>query len=208
MLPFSPTTVKNATDGKTIDWFRSSSDAGKQFWTCDFYEEDGTTVYFRNAPEMLANTPYLVAVPDGAWGPAWDLRGKKIVWSAENATVKPDAIAYTSGLNMAFGGTQALAAFEDALVLSEDGSQFVASSTPVGAFHGFFKSISESSHGVKAYNIAIVRDVVDSINDVDLADQPSATAPVYNLSGQRVNASVRHLPRGLYIVGGKKIAVK
>ena len=208
VLPFSPTTVKNATDGKTIDWFRSSSDAGKQFWTCDFYEEDGTTVYFRNAPEMLANTPYLVAVPDGAWGPAWDLRGKKIVWSAENATVKPDAIAYTSGLNMAFGGTQALAAFEDALVLSEDGSQFVASSTPVGAFHGFFKSISESSHGVKAYNIAIVRDVVDSINDVDLADQPSATAPVYNLSGQRVNASVRHLPRGLYIVGGKKIAVK
>lgn len=208
VLPFAPTTVKNATDGKTIDWFRSSSDAGKQFWTCDFYEEDGTTVYFRNAPEMLANTPYLVAVPDGAWGPAWDLRGKKIVWSAENATVKPDAIAYTSGLNMAFGGTQALAAFEDALVLSEDGSQFVVSSTPVDAFHGFFKSISESSHGVKAYNIAIVRDVVDSINDVDLADQPSATAPVYNLSGQRVNASVRHLPRGLYIVGGKKVAVK
>ncbi len=208
VLPFQPTTVTNATDGKPIDWFRSSDDSGKQFWTCDFFQEDGTTVYFRNAPEMLANTPYLVAVPDGAWGPAWDLRGKKIVWSAENATVKPDAIAYTSGKNMAFGGTQALAAFEDALVLSEDGSQFVASSTPVDAFHGFFKSISESSHGVKAYNIAIVRDVVDSINDVELADQPSAAAPVYNLSGQRVNASVRHLPRGLYIVSGKKVAVK
>ena len=185
-----------------------SSDNGKQFWTCDFSEEDGTTVYFRNASEMLANTPYLVAVPDDAWGAAWDLRGKKILWSAEDAIVKPDAIAYTSGLNLAFGGTQALASFENALVLSEDGSQFVASSAPVDAFRGFFKSISESAHDVKAFNIAIARDVVTSIDEVAPAAQPMATAPVFNLSGQRMSTSVHHLPRGLYIVGGKKVAVK
>ena len=208
VLPFAPTRVTNATDGATIDWFRSSSDSGKQFWTCDFSEEDGTTVYFRNASEMLANTPYLVAVPDDAWGAAWDLRGKKIVWSAEDAIVKPDAIAYTSGLNLAFGGTQALASFENALVLSEDGSQFVASSAPVDAFHGFFKSISESTHGVKAFNIAIARDVVTAIDEVAPTAQPMATAPVFNLSGQRMNTSVHHLHRGLYIVGGKKVAVK
>ena len=208
VLPFAPTTVTNATDGKTIDWFRSSSDSGKQFWTCDFSEEDGTTVYFRNAPEMQANVPYLVAVPDDAWGAAWDLRGKQIVWSAENATVKPDAIAFTSGQNMAFGGTQAQATFDNALLLSEDGSQFVASAAPVDAFHGFFKSISESTNGVKAFNIAIARDVVTAIDEVEPTAQPTATAPVFNLSGQRMNASVRHLPRGLYIVGGKKVAVK
>ena len=211
VLPFAPTTVKNATDGKTIDWFRSSSDAGKQFWTCDFYEEDGTTVYFRNAPEMLANTPYLVAVPDGAWGPAWDLRGKKIVWSAENATVKPDAIAYTSGLNMAFGGTHAHGTVADALVLSADGSQFVASAEPVDAFHGFFKSIAESTAGVKAFNIAIVRDTTTAIDALSPAAQP--TAPVYNLAGQRLDNSQftihnSQLQRGIYIVGGKKVAVK
>jgi hypothetical protein len=208
VLPFAPTRVTNATDGAIIDWFRSSSDSGKQFWTCDFSEEDGTTVYFRNASEMLANTPYLVAVPDDAWGAAWDLRGKKIVWSAEDAIVKPDAIAYTSGLNLAFGGTQALASFENALVLSEDGSQFVASSAPVEAFHGFFKSISESTHGVKAFNIAIARDVVTAIDEVAPTAQPMATAPVFNLGGQRMNTSVHHLHRGLYIVGGKKVAVK
>ncbi len=211
VLPFQPTTVMNQTDGKPIDWFRSSDDSGKQFWTCDFFQEDGTTVYFRNAPEMLANVPYLVAVPDDAWGTAWDLRGKLIVWSAENATVKPDAIAYTSGLNMAFGGTHAHGTVADALVLSADGSQFVASEEPVDAFHGFFKSIAESTAGVKAFNIAIVRDTTTAVDALSPAAQP--TAPVYNLAGQRLDNSQftihnSQLQRGIYIVGGKKVAVK
>ena len=43
------------------------------------------------------------------------------------------------------------------------------------------------------------------------ATQP--TAPIYNLAGQRVSVSSARsvssvLPKGVYIVGGKKVAVK
>ena len=212
VLPFAPTKVMNQTDNKEIDWFRSSSDSGKQFWTCDFAEEDGTTVYFRNAPEMLANTPYLVAVPDNKWGAKWDLRGKAIVWSAENATVKPDAIAYTSGQNMAFGGTEVKADFKNVLVLSEDGSQFVANNTAnVDAFHGFFKNISEGSGtqlSAKAFNIMIINDNATGISETVIDSRSNNDdAAVYNLKGQRVGtkSQFQQLPRGIYVIGGQKV---
>ena len=212
VLPFAPTKVMNQTDNKEIDWFRSSSDSGKQFWTCDFAEEDGTTVYFRNAPEMLANTPYLVAVPDNKWGAKWDLRGKAIVWSAENATVKPDAIAYTSGQNMAFGGTEVKADFKNVLVLSEDGSQFVANNTAnVDAFHGFFKNISEGSgtqQSAKAFNIMIINDNATGISETVIDSRSNNDdAAVYNLKGQRVGtkSQFQQLPRGIYVIGGQKV---
>jgi hypothetical protein len=208
VLPFQPTKVMNQTDQKQIDWFRSSTDSGKQFWLCDFAEEDGQTVFFRNAPEMLANVPYLVAVPDNAWGSKWDLRGKEIVWSAEDATIKPDAIAYTSGQQMVFAGSTYKQQLSGILGITADGSQFSTSGEQaVDAFHAYFKTIDGESAGAKALSIAILSDDVNGIEPTPIATQnESEAAAIYDLSGRRIQGNDgSSLPKGIYIINGKKV---
>ena len=208
VLPFQPTKVMNQTDQKQIDWFRSSTDSGKQFWLCDFAEEDGQTVFFRNAPEMLANVPYLVAVPDNAWGAKWDLRGKEIVWSAEDATIKPDAIAYTSGQQMVFAGSTYKQQLSGILGITADGSQFSTSGEQaVDAFHAYFKTIDGVSAGAKALSIAILSDDVNGIEPTPIATQnESEAAAIYDLSGRRIQGNDgSSLPKGIYIINGKKV---
>ena len=206
LLPFVPITVTNATDNVAIDWFRSSSDSGKQFWVCDFVEEDGTTVYFRNAPEMQANVPYLVAVPDDAWGSKWDLRGKQIVWSATNATVKPDAIAYTSGRNLAFGGTFCAADIDNGMGMNAEGSLFSSENTKLGAFRAYFKNISENDapQSARFFNIKMADGTTTGISTAIGSDSYTA---VYNMKGQRIGtkSQLQQLPRGVYVVGGAKV---
>ena len=48
---------------------------------------------------------------------------------------------------------------------------------------------------------AIDRDAVVPVN-------PKSINAVYDLSGRKVGTSVEGLPKGLYIVGGKKLLVK
>ena len=207
-LPFTPDKVMNATSGKQIDWFHSSDDTGKHFWLCDFAEEDGKTVYFRNAPKMEANVPYIVAVPDNTWGSKWNLVGKRIVWSAENATVKPDGVAYTSGQNVVFIGSVVKEDLSGVLGLNDDGSQFSTSgSQTVDAFHAYFKYINETASEAKALNIAIINNDATAIDAPAAEAEISVDAPVYNLSGQAVGTAgqFEQLPRGVYVVGGKKV---
>ena len=209
VLPFAPATVTNKTDGVAIDWFRSADDSGKQFWLCDFAEEDGTDVYFRNAPEMLANVPYIVAVPDNKWGAKWDLRGKEITWSATNSTIKPGAIAYTSGQNMFFAGTYAKSTLEEILALNTDGSHFTASANPtVEAFHAYFDYINAPASAVEQVRIRIIGGETDSIEKNEERKNDDDNTAVYDLQGRRLkteNSNLSTLPKGVYIVGGKKI---
>ena len=209
VLPFAPATVTNKTDGVAIDWFRSADDSGKQFWLCDFAEEDGTDVYFRNAPEMLANVPYIVAVPDNKWGAKWDLRGKKIEWSATNSTIKPGAIAYTSGQNMFFAGTYAKSTLEEILALNTDGSHFTAGANPtVEAFHAYFDYINAPATAAEQVSIKIIGGETDGIRLTEVSASKNEENAVYDLQGRKLkteNSNLSTLPKGVYIVGGKKI---
>ena len=209
VLPFAPATVTNKTDGVAIDWFRSADDSGKQFWLCDFAEEDGTDVYFRNAPEMLANVPYIVAVPDNKWGAKWDLRGKEITWSATNSTIKPGAIAYTSGQNMFFAGTYAKSTLEEILALNTDGSHFTAGANlTVEAFHAYFDYINAPATAAEQVSIKIIGGETDGIRLTEVSVAKDEENAVYDLQGRRLkteNSNLSTLPKGVYFVGGKKI---
>ncbi|MCR5131601.1 MAG: C10 family peptidase [Prevotella sp.] len=210
VLPFAPTKVMNATDNKQIDWFHSSSEKGKHFWVCDFVEEDGTTVYFQNAEEMLANVPYIVAVPDKKWGSKWDLRNKRIVWSAENVTVKPDGIAYTSGENMVFVGCSYRQELAGILGLNETGDRFCyiddGGSQDVDAFHAYFINITDPGNA-KTMNIAILNNETDDIKQVENVVIDTENCAVYNLNGQQVGiaSELNKLPRGIYVIQGRKV---
>ena len=212
VLPFQPNKVVCLSDGKTLDWFRSASDSGKQFWLCDFAEEDGDRVCFRNAPEMLPNVPYLVAVPDNAWGPKWDLRGKPIQWRADNVTLKPDAVANTSGQLMVFAGSACLQQLSNILSLTADGSQFsTLGPQTLEPFRACFKTVDGSALPAKALAIAILGDETSGmVQSLELRPQNS---DIYDLSGRKISVSSTssvssELPKGIYIVNGQKIVIR
>ena len=76
-----------------------------------------------------------------------------------------------------------------------------------GAGSQSFK-IARSKSGTNVFitKLAIMRSTV-GIKEVEIAEH--ATKGIYNLQGQRVDASsVEELPRGLYIVNGRKLVVK
>ena len=89
MLPFD---VQNVTcDGNEVDWYRSAEDVDKNFWLMDFTGEtaDGKAE-FSYAQSIEANHPYLITVPDNAWGTKWNLVGKEITFTGQNAEFKAD----------------------------------------------------------------------------------------------------------------------
>ena len=49
---------------------------------------------------------------------------------------------------------------------------------------------------------------VTGIENVFNNDKVNAAQPIYTISGVRVEGSLQHLPKGIYIVGGKKVFVK
>ena len=202
-LPFAATSVsvKNATNNKAIDWFHSKSDSGKNFWLMDFSAEDNGKVYFNYADEMLANHPYIVAVPDNHWGDSWDLSNKDIEFSASNVTVKPEASCITSGTNYVFVGTFVKSSLENILALNEKGNQFSSdASQEVDAFRGYYQLIDGSNSAAKSLSIFVDGNTPTGITEIDKMRNVE-NDQLYNLSGQQV----RNAGKGTYIKNGKKI---
>lgn len=89
--------------------------------------------------------------------------------------------------------------------------------TPIKGFrgwitltHSIFKNAESSAAGAKiAINGVIESDVPTAIDrDAVVPVNPKSINAVYDLSGRKVGTSVEGLPKGLYIVGGKKLLVK
>lgn len=76
--------------------------------------------------------------------------------------------------------------------------------------HSIFKNAESSAAGAKiAINGVIDGDVPTAIDrDAVVPVNPKSINAVYDLSGRKVGTSVEGLPKGLYIVGGKKLLVK
>ena len=200
-LPFAATSVKNTTENKAIDWFHSKSDSGKNFWLMDFSAEDDGKVYFNYADKMLANHPYIVAVPDDHWGFSWDLRNKDITFSASNVTVKPEGSCITSGTNYMFVGTFVKSGLENILALNEDGNKFSSDAfQEVDAFRGYYQLINGSNSAAKSLSIFVDGNTPTGITEIDKMRNVE-NEQLYNLSGQQV----RNAGKGIYIKNGKKI---
>ena len=76
--------------------------------------------------------------------------------------------------------------------------------------HSIFEDAASSAAGAKiAINGVLDRDTPASIKQhVIIPVNPNSITAVYDLSGRKVGTSVEGLPKGLYIVGGKKLLVK
>ena len=124
MLPFD---VQSISCGEqTLDWYRSSEDADKNFWLMDFTSESNGEAQFTYAESLQANHPYLITVPTNAWGEKWNLVGKELTFSGQNAEFKADMPkgVVDRGGKYDFIGRTYLTGQADKYVMNEAGSEF------------------------------------------------------------------------------------
>ncbi len=203
ILPFDVAEVK--VGEKTVDWFHSATDEGKNFWVKTFTGEESGKVLFDYAQEMKANTPYIIAVPGDTWGEEWQMTGKVVTFYAENQTIKPTKVEQQSGDVYNFCGSTKSQTVKDVYMLNNAGKSFVKKSTdtPSGAFRGWFSGSTISSLSRQALSIGSGSPTGISTT---LKDSEVKSA-LYDLQGRKINVNV-NVNKGLYIQNGKKILVK
>ena len=204
LLPFtvSKVTVADGSEGgKTVDWFHSDSETGKNFWLKTFTGDDVGTVYFDHADALTANTPYIIAVPGDTWGEEWQMTGKLVTFSATNATVSATKTATLSGNSYKFCGSTVGQTLSSGYALNAKGSLFVkVSDKSVPAFRTWIEAANVSSLSRSALDISSgLPNAITTMNHAPLTVNQN-----YDLQGRRVNGS----RPTIIINNGKKHFVK
>lgn len=205
MVPFAVNAVK--VGGSAIDWFKSGSDTGKNFWLYQFASDGKGTVNFDYAASIEANTPYLINVPSDAWGAENQLTGKEITFEGSSATVKADVRGSQSGFYYMFTGNTQKQAVTNSYVLNADGTEFAKTTGDVEPFRAYFYG---SSHNLQTAALAIgFVDNNEATGITELTagcDEETADGAWYTLSGVKLTG--KPTEKGIYIYHGKKVAIK
>jgi hypothetical protein len=220
-LPFDVTSVKNTTDNKTLDWFRVGDTVNKDFWVRSFerLDKNGDVIFIDNVDQMEAYKPYLFNVPSDYWGKKRNLCGKTLTFYGENATLYKDVNVgvHSSAYNLI--GTTVGKTVSDAWFINPEGSAFLyAQSKKVPAFHAYFVNSEQyfSSFNLPSEKPALViKFQSDDENTTGIMTSKSTVGDVevYNLQGVKVatlqlhngTIDLRQLPKGVYVVNGKKM---
>lgn len=205
MVPFAVNAVK--VGGSAIDWFKSSSDTGKNFWLYQFASDGKGTVNFDYAASIEANTPYLINVPSDAWGAENQLTGKEITFEGSSAIVKAGVKGSQSGFYYMFTGNTQKQAVTNSYVLNAAGTEFAKTTGDVEPFRAYFYG---SSHNLQAAALAIgFVDNSEATGITELTvgcDEETANGVWYTLSGVKLTG--KPTEKGIYIYHGKKVAIK
>lgn len=163
----------------------------------EFDREDASkqTIYFKDATTMVAGKPYLIKPTESAKELVF--KGVKITEYEPNKNVGGDnyAVYGTFGkYTMKTDGTE--------LFLKTDGKFYIpaASTATMKGFRAYFYNINGSTAGA-ALNLSFG----DATGINGVAADAEKNVKVYNVNGQYVGTNLEALPKGLYIVGGKKV---
>lgn len=224
VLPFEAK-VRIEGESKDLDWFHSKSDSGRKFWLHKYTNGVGGTVYFdfETAATMQANTPYLLAVPGDKWGEKYDLHNKPFTFYGENVTVSATTPATASG-EYVFSGTYTKADCADGYKLNEAGDFFElqAEGATELPFRAYFVTADGRANSIRVLRVASSE--TDDIRQIDNGELTIENSAVYDLSGRRIQSNKvtksqgnnnyqlstvnYQLPKGIYIIDGKKILKK
>ncbi|MBO4565185.1 MAG: hypothetical protein J5720_07105, partial [Bacteroidaceae bacterium] len=199
MLPFDVTSV--TADGQPIDWFRSSTDEGKQFWLKEFSGDDPDVVYFDDVSgTMTAYTPYLIGLPGDYFGADYDLSPKtiKFIGSGEILLMPSDVLTAS---NYSYMGNIAQDNTENIYTLNAAGTQFVLSNGNA-PFRAYFKPIT-LDRSITALSIGS-EELAVPVHELE--NHAPSTNIWYTLDGRRLSGKPN--TKGIYIVDGKKMVVK
>ena len=162
----------------------------------EFDREDASkqTIYFKDATTMVAGKPYLIKPTESA---------KELVFKGVKITAYEPK--NTSGDNYAVYGTfgkYTMKTDGTELFLKTDGKFYIpaAGTATMKGFRAYFYNINGSTAGA-ALNLSFG----DATGISGVAADAEKNVKVYNVNGQYVGTSLEALPKGLYIVGGKKV---
>ena len=209
-----------------------------EIWHYDALDEGSKVMHFRkhNTDEYVlqAGVPYLIYVPEDISSTLYDFTrtseeevhsdeyepGEEMMVFTNIVLKNPDAsvskvtcgnTAYAFASNLgetdiaaAIGANQVYYLHTDAQGENPELYTPNDASTKIKGFRAYF--ISPKENLAKRSLFFADDDVVTAIDKVDA--QPVKDAPVFNLQGQHMNNDLKNLPRGIYIVNGKKYVVK
>ncbi len=204
ILPFDVTVVKKkGTD--VIDWFKSASDTGKNFWLFAFDSDDKTSVDFTYTDAVKAYMPYLINMPNSSWGKN-QLTNVPITFEGENALIKADAKGATSGSHFIFSGDVQKTDVSQCYVLNAAGTEFGKTTGTVPAFQAYFYPTTRDWLGA-----VLTIGFADNSEATDIQSVGAEQVTVddnnwYTLQGVKLDG--KPTEKGIYIYNGKKVAIK
>lgn len=206
VLPFDVDKV--TVDGIEKDWFHNSTDTCKHFWVKAFVADASDSLRFDYVDKMEANTPYLIAVPDDSWGDGYDLTGKTLVFTGTDKQVSTTG-ALATGQHYQFVGTTLTDALTAVYVLDDKGSAFALDTVVMVPFRAYFAATSGTAVESRL-PIAVVDQLITSINSTLMASLPPMTSHFYSITGRYMGTDVSCLPKGIFVDSSsrRKIVIK
>ena len=216
VLPFAVTSVTSG--GNSVDWYHGNENgAEKDFWVREFKKVEGNKVQFANVMTWEPNVPYIIAVPGDHWGEQYDMTNKELVFEASNTWVEKTTVSAVVSDHYEFVGVTGKTTLDNSktyYVLNSDGNAFLKQGEgcelePCGAYF----TVNDKTIDAPNYlNIAIF-DESDGIVLPSVVATENGMVDVFSINGMKVAtvtmsegiADLSRLPKGIYIVEGKKI---
>lgn len=204
VVPFA--IQKVSVDDAGIDWFHSAEDEGKSLFIKQESGRRTNTISFNKyIDECEANTPYLIGCAGDLNGSQFNHTGKTVTFSGTDVLVETTDNLKTTTVDTHLVGTYDFSPLQNAYILDADGLNFVKQDDATGnPFHAYLGTslTNYSSYAVKYLTGEGTSGISPVHSGVDRTD-----GAVYNLQGIKVGMAndLQTLPRGIYIIGGKKI---
>lgn len=170
------------------------------FSSDDNYET--MAINFKTATQFKANTPYLIKTTN-------DITSFEV-----NATIEPDDIKVGSSKKGFFYGTYKACTVvpEDHLFISKSNFYYSTGLTMIRGFRGYFyfKEKLKTSAGTRAIISLDGQSIGDGTTGINSLSFIPKNGKVYSISGAFMGEkeNLNSLPKGVYIVDGKKVVIK
>ena len=210
-LPFDVQKISHNTRGEIVPFpSYNSSSTQKPFWLANFSGSG-----FRRTAAVLANEPYIIAMPNSKnYRNDYNLAGE-VTFSADNVQV-PKTPSFSGTFVPAFGTVPQSSTVYALNVNNRNvkysgsydaGSRFIANLRDVRPFEAYISN--SSTRGIIEINFD---DGTTDMFDILLPTDESQEVTIHTLSGQQITRiSLRdfetiwqQLPKGVYIINGKK----
>ena len=154
------------------------------------------TLLFTSVNSISAGQPYLIL-------PTTETEAQLVV---NGVQLHKDAATVTQGdyaMHAVFSPVSFSIGDRSVLFLGQNNTLYYPNTgNAMKAFRAYFKAAADAP--LASISVDGIATGIDTI----ATDPLTTTAPVYNLSGQRMQGSIDTLPRGVYIVNGMKVIVK
>ena len=163
----------------------------------DKLDSDGTTMLFKDAETIQAGKPYLIMPENNITNPVY--------YDVTLTATTPQTVTDNGYSFVATYGPATLATDKTDRFLKTDGYLYYPASAAQATMKGMRAYFNVPASADAKVNIS--GNISDMIADIDLPILLH-TGKVYSITGQLVGVGTDGLPRGIYIVNGKKVLIK